>query len=189
MFPVDTLSLSDQIAKQYGVYLARIPVMSYEDCYAGKFCAALDRQHPRDLFDVWMMLEQGISENLKNAFIVYLLSNNRPIHELLAPHLLEISDLYCQEFLGMQLTEVKLEALLETRLQLIKMLKNSFTERDRAFILSVKSGKPNFDWFPIKHIIHLPGIQWKIINIQKMDLNKRLEQLEQLAQLLGVTHG
>jgi len=177
------------MARQYGVYLTGVPVMSYEDCYAGKFCAALDRQHPRDLFDVWMMLEQGISENLKNAFIVYLLSNNRPIHELLAPHLLEISDLYHQEFLAMQLIEVKLETLLETRLQLIKMLKSALTEENRAFILSVKSGKPNFDLFAIKHIVHLPGIRWKILNIQKMESNKRLEQLKQLAQLLGVGHG
>lgn len=27
--------------------------LSFEDVYAGKICAALDRQHPRDLFDIF----------------------------------------------------------------------------------------------------------------------------------------
>lgn len=31
-------------------------VVSLADLYGGKICAALDRQHPRDLFDVLNML-------------------------------------------------------------------------------------------------------------------------------------
>jgi predicted nucleotidyltransferase component of viral defense system len=29
-----------------------MPVVSFADLFAGKIVAALDRQHPRDLFDV-----------------------------------------------------------------------------------------------------------------------------------------
>jgi hypothetical protein len=33
-----------------------VPVLHLHDLYAGKLCAALDRQHPRDLFDVQILL-------------------------------------------------------------------------------------------------------------------------------------
>lgn len=40
---------------------ATIQVVSLADLYGGKLCAALDRQHPRDFYDVKMLLEtQGI---------------------------------------------------------------------------------------------------------------------------------
>ena len=32
-----------------------IPVVSLEDMYGGKLVAAMDRQHPRDLFDVMQL--------------------------------------------------------------------------------------------------------------------------------------
>lgn len=41
-------------------------LLSFEDLYGGKICAALDRQHPRDLFDVYYLLQnEGITEALK----------------------------------------------------------------------------------------------------------------------------
>jgi hypothetical protein len=47
--------------------------------------AALDRQHPRDLFDVRDLLaNEGIDDVLRKAFIVYLLSHDRPMSEVLA---------------------------------------------------------------------------------------------------------
>ena len=57
---------------------AEMQILSFEDLYAGKFCAALDRQHPRDLFDVRLLLShEGVSGRLKDAFLVYVLSHNR----------------------------------------------------------------------------------------------------------------
>ncbi|MDC7230343.1 MAG: nucleotidyl transferase AbiEii/AbiGii toxin family protein [Sphaerochaetaceae bacterium] len=34
---------------------ASLPVMSLPDLYGGKLCAGLDRQHPRDLFDIMVL--------------------------------------------------------------------------------------------------------------------------------------
>ncbi|MGH7901443.1 MAG: nucleotidyl transferase AbiEii/AbiGii toxin family protein, partial [Thermodesulfobacteriota bacterium] len=60
--------------------------LSFADLYGGKICAALDRQHPRDLFDVKLLLEnEGITDEIRKAFIVYLISHPRPIVELLKP--------------------------------------------------------------------------------------------------------
>src|SRR6056297_2271121 len=47
---------------------AVVPIVSFEDLFGGKIVAALDRQHPRDLFDVKHLLEnEGISKKLKKA--------------------------------------------------------------------------------------------------------------------------
>lgn len=76
--------------------------LSFEDLYAGKFCASLDRQHPRDLFDVLCFFEKfALTEKLKNAFLVYLLSTSRPIHEILQPSLLDQQAIYESEFESM----------------------------------------------------------------------------------------
>ncbi len=58
-----------------------IPVVSLEDMYGGKLVAALDRQHPRDLFDVMQLFaNEGITPGIRRAFVVYLASHNRPVH-------------------------------------------------------------------------------------------------------------
>jgi len=41
-----------------------IPVVSFDDVYGGKLVAAMDRQHPRDLFDVMQLFEnEGITSD------------------------------------------------------------------------------------------------------------------------------
>ena len=63
-----------------------LPVVPEAELYAGKLCAALDRQHPRDLFDVHILLKgAGVASPIRRAFTVYLAAHNRPMHELLQP--------------------------------------------------------------------------------------------------------
>ena len=50
-----------------------IPVVSFEDVYGGKLVAAMDRQHPRDLFDVMQLFaHEEITAGIRRAFVVYL---------------------------------------------------------------------------------------------------------------------
>lgn len=56
--------------------------MSFGQLYSSKICAALDRQHPRDFFGVKCLLN---SEGL----LLSILSNKRPVNELLFPNLLD----------------------------------------------------------------------------------------------------
>lgn len=43
-----------------------VPVVSLGDLYGGKLCAALDRQHPRDLYDILLLLKnEGITEEIR----------------------------------------------------------------------------------------------------------------------------
>jgi len=48
-----------------------IPVVSLEDVYGGKLVAAMDRQHPRDLFDVMQLfVHEGITASIRRAFVM-----------------------------------------------------------------------------------------------------------------------
>jgi predicted nucleotidyltransferase component of viral defense system len=70
-----------------------VRTLSVADLYGGKLCAALDRQHPRDLFDVKLLMdEEGISDEIRTAFAVHLASHNRVISDLIAPRLMEIKE-------------------------------------------------------------------------------------------------
>lgn len=77
-------------------------MVSQEDLYGGKLCTALDRQHPRDLFDVMQQYEhEGITPGIRRAFVVYLACGKRPIHELLFPQLRDSRHDFAHNFQGM----------------------------------------------------------------------------------------
>ena len=98
VYECEKRTLCDQARNDFKSFFS-VNCLSFEDIYAGKICAALDRQHPRDLFDIKILLEnEGISKELRKAFVVYLVCNNRPIVELLEPNLLDISDVFETDF-------------------------------------------------------------------------------------------
>lgn len=71
------IPVSKDVEEEFGY--AEIQVVDFADLYAGKICAALDRQHPRDLFDVKMLLDnEGLTENLRKALLVYIISTTGP---------------------------------------------------------------------------------------------------------------
>jgi predicted nucleotidyltransferase component of viral defense system len=78
-----------------------MPLVSFADLYAGKAVATLDRQHPRDLFDARDLLaNEGIDDALRQAFVAYMLSHDRPMFEVLAPTRKDIKDLFEREKLS-----------------------------------------------------------------------------------------
>lgn len=143
--------LSAKAIKIFG--FARIALLSFEDFYAVKICAALDRQHPRDLYDVyWLLQHEGIYERLKNAFLVYLMGHNRPMAELLAPQAQDIEPLYRAEFEGMIYEPVGLERLQETLKQLVREIHNAVTDEDRHFLLALKQGTQDWRNFSLPEV-------------------------------------
>ncbi len=155
--------------------------LSKEDLYGGKICAALDRQHPRDFFDIKQLLEkEGITENIRKAFLIYLISHSRPIVELLNPNFIDISAIYKNEFSGMTFKEISLDDLLSIRQKLVKLIKDNLSDNDRQFILSVKKGEPQWDLFEPVHIKELPAVKWKLANIKRMTIKKHEQAIEKL---------
>jgi predicted nucleotidyltransferase component of viral defense system len=118
---------------------AEVPVVSFEDLYAGKLMAALDRQHPRDLFDVTQLIEnEGISPSLKETFLVYLISHNRRFLEILNPSLLDMNNLFETDFRGMTTEPVEICVLEKTRTDLISLINQSLTKADKQFLVDFK---------------------------------------------------
>jgi len=160
-------------------------IMSFEDVYGSKICAALDRQHPRDLFDIKLLLQnEGITKKTKKAFLVYLISNNRPIAELLEPHILDIKPLFEKEFTGMVANEVELDELLITRERLIRTINENISDNEKKFLVSFKEGEPKWDLLGVEGVSELPSIKWKLINIGKMSSSKHNEAITKLKKAL-----
>jgi predicted nucleotidyltransferase component of viral defense system len=78
VFEPETRSVSATVEATFG--FAEIAVVSFADLYAGKIVAALDRQHPRDLFDVRDLLaNEGIDDALRTAFFLQLFALVSPL--------------------------------------------------------------------------------------------------------------
>ncbi|OEK03024.1 nucleotidyltransferase [Roseivirga sp. 4D4] len=163
-----------------------MPIVSLGQLYGGKVCAALDRQHPRDLFDVKYLLDnEGFTDEVKEGFLLFLLCSNRPIHVLLNPNLQDQRRAMENQFEGMTEEPFSYEQYEETRIRLIKTIQGSLTEMDKAFLLGVKELAP--DW-SIYDFERFPGVQWKMRNLEKLKTenpNAHLELLAKLNKVLG----
>lgn len=186
VFPpqIRNLSVKAQAYFEKGV---RVQLMSFADLYGGKICAALDRQHPRDLFDVKLLLEnEGFTNEVRQAFIAYLISHSRPMVELLNPSLIEINSVYNKEFKGLTFDDVNVDELKEVRTQLISLIKSSFTDEEKQFIISIETGEPYWRLFPIDSVRNLPGVLWKLENIHKMSKMRHKKALDKLKAFLSL---
>ncbi|VVN69729.1 nucleotidyl transferase AbiEii/AbiGii toxin family protein [Pseudomonas fluorescens] len=160
---------------------ASIPVVSLPDLYGGKICAALDRQHPRDLFDVRLMLrEEGLTREIFEGFLVYLISHGRPINELLAPRWKKQDGIFQAEFAGMTREPVTLEQLESTRAELLAAIQKQFTGQDAAFLLSLKRGEPDWALLNLPGVDQLPAVRWKLRNIMEMSASRRAGAVDKL---------
>lgn len=177
--------VSAKVEEQFG--FAQMPVVHFSDLYAGKIMAALDRQHPRDLFDVRDLLaNEGIDDLLRKAFIVYLLSHNRPMSEVLAPPRLDISAEYSRGFEGMVDEQVTLDDLLKAREDLIKEIVGKMPEQHKKFLISVKKGKIDWSLLDLTGVENLPAVRWKLENLAKLSADRRAQLLNGLNQALEV---
>jgi predicted nucleotidyltransferase component of viral defense system len=167
-----------------------IPVTSLEDVYGGKLVAAMDRQHPRDLFDVMQLYEhEGITPAIRRAFVIYLASHNRPVHEVLFPALRDISQDYERSFKGMTTDPVALPDLLAVRERLLTDLQRTLEANERRFLLSLVNAKPEWELLNVPHLEQLPALRWKLTNLGKLakDSPKKFaEQTNALERLLGM---
>lgn len=177
--PPSIQDVCESVEDQLG--FASIQLVSQADLYGGKVCAALDRQHPRDLFDVKLLLDsQELNRDIFDGFLTYLLSHNRPISELMNPNWKDISPVFHNEFEGMSFDPITLEELQSIPERLMFELKSHFTQRDFDFLISFKSSEPDWNLAPKESIQYLPAIRWKLENIQKIPKAKQLQLLNKL---------
>lgn len=175
--------LCEAAQEQFDAFCA-IPLVPLSQLYGGKICAALDRQHPRDLFDVKLLLDnEGFTDEIKQGFLFGLVSSNRPTVELLDPHLLDQRPTFENQFEGMSAIEFNYDDYETTRLQLIETVKTSLNESDRAFLLSLNGLEP--DW-SIYNFQEFPSVKWKLLNLEKFRLDKPKIYQQQIDALKDV---
>jgi hypothetical protein len=120
------------------------------------------------------------TEEIRKAFIVYLISSDRPMHDILNPNKIDISSIFEEEFQAMSKMEAPMGTLLATRDPLIKTITEKLTNLEREFLMTLKSGEPKWELLDLPDIKRLPGVQWKLINIQKMNSLRQQQQFDTL---------
>lgn len=163
---------------------AEVLVVSFEDLYAGKMVAALDRQHPRDLFDIrGLLAAEGLTEALRNTFPIYVVSHNRPAVELLSPRHRDIESELRTRFDGMTREPVSLTDLLAARDELVSQAVTHMPDHHRHFLVSVERGEPDWDAMNTPRVKDLPAVRWKLINIMELSEEVRKANAEALAKI------
>ena len=145
-------------------------MLNKAEIYGCKICAALDRQHPREIFDVSKILDEGkgdFNEKIKEAFMFYLLSHNRPINEILFSRINDKKADFKNQFEGMAKEKFDYEDFIKISKLLREKISNLFSDNDKKFILSFKRGRPEWSLF-VKDTSQYPSIKWKLANINNL---------------------
>jgi len=186
VYPPARRVISPKAAEVFEVSV-ECPILGENELYAGKICAALDRQHPRDFFDIMMLHKySSFNADIRKAFVVYLISHDRPMVEILNPGFADIRPVFETEFQGMTLEEVTCEDLEKTREELVSLIARELTVAERQFIVSVKEGTPRWELMGIEGIENMPAVRWKLLNIGRMSPSKHKKAVRKLRDYLGV---
>ncbi|MDO6406823.1 nucleotidyl transferase AbiEii/AbiGii toxin family protein [Pantoea phytobeneficialis] len=178
------MPLCDAAQEQFDAFCV-VPIVPISQLFGGKLCAALDRQHPRDLFDVKLLLNnEGFTEEIKKGLIFGLVSSNRPTFEMLDPHLQDQRVAFMNQFEGMSNVAFSYDDYEETRSELIRLIRTRLTQEDKRFLISLNRLEPDWDIYDYQHY---PSVKWKMVNLEKFREHNHeawRTQLENLEMIL-----
>jgi len=188
VYPTRQLELAPKMSEIVGAS-AEMTVLSREELYGGKFCAALDRQHPRDLFDVAQFFKRGGTVyDVKGGFIALALGHNRPLHEILAPNMIDQTATFDSQFAGMSDVPFSLDEHVATFKRLVADIASTLTHEDREQLLAFTALEVDADAFGIPGLESLPAIQWKRRNLETLrahDPNKFADNVKALEKIFA----
>jgi predicted nucleotidyltransferase component of viral defense system len=168
VLPVETLTLNTQARSLFTTDLSA-PILAPAELYGSKLVAAMDRQHPRDIFDVRGLYETtGLTDDVIECFVCYLAGHNRPMHEVLFSNDNDLSPAFENEFIGMTQHPISLAELQKVRAKLKKELPAKLTANQRQFLIGLASGAPDWQLMKCPHLQKLPAIQWKLQNLARL---------------------
>jgi len=180
-------AVSPAVEDRFG--FAEVNLVSFEDLFAGKIVAALDRQHPRDLFDVKLLYEnEGMSDDLFRVLLVYAASSSRPLHELLQPRPKDIAQEFEREFVGMAQAPIELDELYAARDRLVADIASRLTGPVAGFLRGLEAGEPNFSLIGLPAAVDLPAVKWKVQNLKKRAEISPTKHAEQTAATEALLH-
>jgi hypothetical protein len=146
-----------------------LPVLHPNELYGSKLVAAMDRQHPRDLFDILQLYEHGgLTDGIIECFVCYLAGHNRPVHEVLFANKTDITAAFANEFEGMTKEPVTLNELLQVRDELFANLPASLSDDQHEFLTGLVEGNPDWSLMACEHLAAMPAIRWKLTNLERL---------------------
>jgi len=177
------IPVTNTVQNKFSLFAAST-VVAQGELYGGKICAALDRQHPRDLFDIQKLFEnEGLTKEIRLGFIAALLCSNRPINEVLKPNFQNQRIAFESQFAGMTNDPFSYEDYKMARKRLVREIHKSFTEDDRKLLVSFKMGQPEWSLYPFKNLKKMPAVKWKLQNIQKLLLENPVKHTQESTKL------
>jgi hypothetical protein len=182
--PVRRMDLQPGVERQFGS--AQIQVVHFDDLYAGKLAAALSRQHPRDWFDVGLLLDSGrLDGALWRTSLVYLAVSPKPMAELLRPgEPKDFATVFDSQFRGMSTKPVTAAELLRARTTLLDRIPALIDQAARDFMISMERESPDFDLIGLRGAADLPGVRRKLQNMARRGAAKREADYRQLVTTL-----
>ena len=177
-------AVSPVVERQFG--FAAMRVVSFADLFAGKLVAGLDRQHPRDLFDVReLSASEGIDERLRTAFIVYLIQPQQAPGRAAGAGAPRHGDEFRRGLAGMTEVPVSLDALVGAREEMVADAVGRMPDAHRHFLRSFETGAPEWSLLDAPNVERLPAVQWRLENLARLDGRRRSELLARLEAALA----
>lgn len=144
-------------------------IVSLSQLYGGKITAALDRQHPRDLFDVKLMFDFITNfDQVKRGFLYCRLGGDRPIIESLQPNRVDHQETLVKQFARMTKIPFSYNDYEETREKLVDFINSNLTLQDKEFLIAFESGEDLSRYTEYQEYLHFPSVLWKMQNISKL---------------------
>jgi hypothetical protein len=179
VLPVEYRALVPAARDLFAIGLS-LPTLAVAELYGSKLVAAMDRQHPRDLFDVHgLYAGDGLAPEVVDCFVCYLAGHNRPVHEVLFARPLDIAAAFGNEFAGMARDPVALDELLAVHERLRAELPAALSPAHRRFLVSLIEAEPDWTVAPCPHLSEMPAIQWKLQNLRKLRRSNRQKFADQ----------
>jgi hypothetical protein len=161
-----TLTLSTKAQEYFDTY-CKVTTVSVGQLWGGKMNAALDRQHPRDLFDMRNFYQNHtLTDDIKCGFLYFLLCSKRPIHEVLQPKYIDQKGVLLNQFIGMSDMPFSYEDYKQARQENRDKINQSLTDSDKEFLMSFLKGEPK--WTENYNFSQYPPIRWKLLNLDKL---------------------
>ena len=184
ILPVEIRKLNPEAERIFTTQLA-VPMLATAELYGSKLVAAMDRQHPRDIFDVVGLYEtMGLTAEIVECFVCYLAGHNRPVHEVLFSNDNDLAASFENEFQGMTREPITLSKLEKMRQQIQRELPLKLTANQRRFLTGVVSGEPDWQSMRCPHLEKMPALQWKLQNLLKLRKTNSSKFARQAAELL-----
>ena len=163
-------------------------IVSWGQLLGGKICAALGRQHPRDLFDCRGITAEEF-DSVKSGFMLCLLGSDKPIVESFAPNPIDQSEAMENQFNGMTDTPFSYQDYEEARTKLITIVNGGLTEGDKQFLIGFEEGDPDWSKCCAGNLEAYPSVKWKLQNIctlKKKNPEKHKDGVDKLRRHFGL---